>query len=433
MATVPSNTGRTSGISSGLTLVFALAAGVGVGNLYWAQPLLGDISKEIGVSAGTAGLLVTLSQVGYALGVFLLVPLGDALNRKRMIPIIMVICSLSLASCVFAPNFGVLLITLALVGFTNVAGQLLLPLAGDLATDGQRGRVVSTVASGLLVGILLSRTVSGLVADTFGWRVMYVVASGLMLLLAIIMGRAIPALPAQPRVPYGTLLSSVLETAARHHPVRIVAVFGAVLMCVFMGFWTGLTFLLAAEPFSFTASQIGLVSLLGVVGVIGAQFTGPVHDRGWSVPAIGAGLVLTLASVAVSGIGESSVVTMLVAVSMLSVGVQSLLVLLQTMMFSIDAAGRSRLNTALIVGNFIGGAAGSTLAAILWHVGQWPAVMSGLALVVAGALTIWVIERKRALSAFTKTPTDAPAVQDASLNHEQEDECRDRDDLGDAV
>lgn len=413
------HTDRASGISAGLTLLFALVGGVGVGNLYWAQPLLGDIAGELGISPGTAGLLVTLSQVGYALGVFLVVPLGDTVNRKRLIPIVMFLCSLSLAGCVLAPNFAVLLAALALVGFANVAGQLLLPLAGDLATDEQRGRAVATIASGLLVGILLSRLVSGLVADMFGWRMVYFAASGVVLFLAALMCRAVPALAPRDRIPYGALLRSVLESVVRHRPVRIIAVFGAALMCIFMAFWTGLTFLLAAAPLSFTASQIGLVSLLGVAGVIGTQFIGRVFDRGWSVHAIGIGLAITLVSIAVSGFGGSSIVTVLIAVALLSVGVQTVLVLLQTMIVSIDPAARSRLNTAHIVCNFIGGAIGSTLAAVLWQVGQWPAVMGGSAVVVAFALTLWFIHRKRALSEYTQPLSEAPATQDICLQQER--------------
>lgn len=390
---------RTPGISLGLTLLFAFVGGAGVGNLYWAQPLLGDIAAQLGVVPGTAGLLVTLTQIGYALGVFFVVPLGDTINRKRLIPAIMVCCSISLAGCVLAPNFALLLGTLALVGFTNVAGQMLLPLAGDLATDEQRGRVLGTVASGLLTGILLSRTISGIVADAFGWRMIYALASGTILVLAVIMWRAIPALTPRKRIPYGRLLASVVHVALRHRRGRIIPLFGASLMCVFTAFWTGLTLLLAAPPFSLPASHIGLVSLLGVLGVIGAQYTGKVYDRGWAVPAIGIGLVITLSAIAIAGFGSSSIVAVFIAISLLSVGAQSVLVLLQTMMVSINPAARSRLNTAHIVSNFIGGAIGSTLAATLWHIGQWPAIMTCSAVVIVFALTLWFFQRNRALAA----------------------------------
>jgi predicted MFS family arabinose efflux permease len=426
VATSTYNSRRTAGISPGLTLLLALAGGAAVGNLYWAQPLLGDIAAELGVSPGTAGLLVTLSQVGYALGVFLVVPLGDTLNRKRMIPTIMFLSSLALASCALAPNFAVLMITLALMGFTNVAGQLLTPLAGDLATDEQRGRVVGTVLSGLLIGILLSRAVSGVVADIFGWRMIYVAASGMMLVLSVITARAVPTPAPRDQIPYRRLLHSVVKAIARHRPVRVVLIIGAALQCVFMAFWTGLTFLLAATPFSLTASQIGLMSLLGVAGVIGAQCIGRVYERGWSVPAIGLALAITLVSLAVSGFGGSSIVAVFIAVSLLSVGVQSGLVLLQTLIVTTDPAARSRLNTAFIVNNFIGGATGSTLAAMLWQVGRWTAVMSGSALIVAFALTIWFINRKRALSEYREMSSVAPAADDDSLQLEPEYELRDR-------
>ncbi|MFC9336293.1 MFS transporter [Arthrobacter sp. NPDC057009] len=387
------------GISPGLTLLFALVGGAGVGNLYWAQPLLGDIASELGVAPGTAGLLVTFAQIGYALGIFFVVPLGDTKNRKRLIPAIMVCCSLSLAGCVLAPSFALLLSTLALVGFTNVAGQMLLPLAGDLATDEQRGRVLGTVASGLLSGILLSRLISGVVADMFGWRMIYGLASGTILVLAVIMWNAIPVLAPRERISYGRLLYSVLQVASRYPRARILPLFGAPLMCVFTAFWTGLTLLLSAPPFSLSATSIGLVSLLGVLGVIGAQFTGRVYDRGWAVPAIGLGLIATLAAVTVAGLGSSSLVAILVSVALLSVGAQSVLVLLQTMMVSIDPAARSRLNTAHIVSNFIGGALGSTLAAVLWQVGQWAAIMSYSWAVIVLTLMLWLYQRKRALAA----------------------------------
>jgi predicted MFS family arabinose efflux permease len=390
---------RTPGITLGLTLLFAIVGGAGVGNLYWAQPLLGDIAAELGVLPGTAGLLVTLAQIGYAFGVFFVVPLGDTMDRKRLIPAIMICCSLSLVGCVLAPDFALLLSTLALVGFTNVAGQMLLPLAGDLATDEQRGRVLGTVASGLLSGILLSRLVSGIVADVFGWRMIYVLASGTILVLAVILWRAIPVLTPRERIPYGRLLYSVVQVAFRHRRARVIPLFGASLMCVFTAFWTGLTLLLSAPPFSFPASHIGLVSLLGVLGVVGAQFTGRVYNRGWAAPAIGIGLVVTLAAVALAGFGASSILAILIAISLLSVGAQSVLVLLQTMMVSIDPAARSRLNTVHIVSNFIGGALGSTLAAALWQVGQWTAIMSCAALVLAFALTLWLFQRRRGLTA----------------------------------
>ena len=170
MSTSPTEHDAHLGMSQRLTLLFAVAGGAAVGNLYWAQPLLAEIGRDLDVSTGAASLLVTLTQAGYALGVFLVVPLGDTLDRRRLIPTIMGCSVLALAASALAPTYAVLLAALALVGLTTVTGQLLAPLAGDLARHDQRGHIVGTVAAGILTGILVSRTVKGLMAEAFGRR-----------------------------------------------------------------------------------------------------------------------------------------------------------------------------------------------------------------------------------------------------------------------
>ena len=198
-ASVPTMTG-------GRTLLFAVAGGAAVGNLYWAQPLLEEIADSLGVPASVAGLLVTVTQIGYAVGIFLLVPLGDLLNRRRLIPTVLGASGLALAGAAAAPGWMFLFAALLLVGLTAVGAQLLIPLASELADPAERGRVVGTIASGVLVGILLSRTISGIVADLFGWRAIYVVAVIAAWVLAIVLARVIPALPARPAMPYPPLL-----------------------------------------------------------------------------------------------------------------------------------------------------------------------------------------------------------------------------------
>ncbi|MEW1813343.1 MFS transporter [Pseudarthrobacter phenanthrenivorans] len=398
MATSTTTRHRAPGIGPGLTLLFSVAAGASVGNLYWAQPILGNIASTFGVSTGTAGLLVTLTQIGYALGVFLVVPLGDTANRKRIIPTVMILCALSLAGSALAPNFAVLLVAFALVGATTVTGQLLIPLASDLARADQRGRIVGTVSSGIMLGILLSRSISGIVADLFGWRAVYAAAAIIVLILAALMLRALPDLAPRERMPYGRLLRSVLTAVTEHRPVRVLMLIGATTMSVFTAFWTGITFLLSAAPFSYSVTQIGMVSLVGVLGAVVAQRTGPLSDRGWAGPAMGIGLAVTLVALIVSGLGSSSIICIIIAASLFSVGMQSVQVLTQTMMLSVDPAARSRLNTALVVGNFVGGAIGSTLAAGLWQAGGWPMLMAGAGIITIAALAAWFLNRNGALS-----------------------------------
>ncbi|MDR6573476.1 putative MFS family arabinose efflux permease [Curtobacterium sp. 320] len=386
-----------AGMTPARTLLFAVAGGAAVGNLYWAQPLLDDIASSLGTSAAVAGLLVTLTQVGYALGILLVVPLGDVLDRRRLIPGVLVASAVALLFAAVAPSFAVLLVALALVGLTTVAGQLLIPLAGDLADPSSRGRVVGTIASGVLTGILVSRTVSGLVADAFGWRAIYVVAAVAALLFAVLLRRAIPELDRRDRVRYPTLIASVFRAVAAHRAVRVTLVISSAMFAVFTMFWTALTFLLSAEPFGYSTSAIGLVGLAGLAGAVAAQRVGRLHDRGVSVPVTGAAIAVVLVSLVVAGLGARSIVVVLVAVVLLDVGVQATNVLNQTRLFAIDPAARSRLNTAFVTANFIGGAIGSALASVLWNAGVWTAVTVGGAVLVGFALTVWAVHRRRGL------------------------------------
>ena len=392
MTPAPQHT-PTMGISRGLTLLFAVAGGTAVGNLYWAQPLLASIAAALGVTAARAGLLVTVTQVGYAAGVFLVVPLGDTVDRRRLVPAVMGCSALALVAAALAPGFAVLLVTLAAVGLTTVTGQLLIPLAGDLARDDQRGRVVGTVASGVLTGILVSRTVSGLLADAFGWRAVYGVAAAATALMALLLARTLPPLPARAAVPYARLLASVFATARAHRAVRVTLALGACAFGTFTLFWTGLTFLLSAPPFSYSVTRIGLVGLAGMAGALAAQRAGRLHDRGWSVPATGAALLLALVSLAVAALGGRSIAVVLVAVVLIDVAIQAVNVLNQTRLFAVDPDARSRLNTAFMTGNFVGGAVGSALAAALWQRGGWPAVTLGGAVLIGAALVVWLTQR----------------------------------------
>ncbi|WP_258374771.1 MFS transporter [Curtobacterium sp. MCPF17_001] len=388
----------TTGMTTGRTLLFAVGGGAAVGNLYWAQPLLDAIAADLHASSSLAGLLVTVTQVGYALGILLVVPLGDVLDRRRLVPGVLVASAVALLLASVAPSFGVLLGALGLVGLTTVAGQLLTPLAGDLADPAARGRVVGTVASGMLTGILVSRTVSGLVAQVAGWRAIYVVAAVAALVLAVLLRRAIPHLERRDRVPYPRLIGSVFRAVAHHRSVQVTLVLGASAFAVFTMFWTALTFLLSAAPFGYSPAAIGLVGLAGLAGAVAAQRVGRLHDRGLSVPVTGAALALGLVSLVVAGLGARSIVVVLVAVVLLDVGVQAANVLNQTRLFAIDPAARSRLNTAFVTGNFIGGAVGSALASVLWGLGGWTAVSIGGAVLFGFALTVWVVHRRGALA-----------------------------------
>jgi predicted MFS family arabinose efflux permease len=377
-----------------LTLLFAVAGGAAVGNLYWAQPLLDVIAEDLHASTATAGWLITATQIGYAAGILLLVPLGDVLDRRRLIPIMMLCAATALTACALAPSMGVLLVASTGLGLTTVSGQILTPLAGDLADDSNRGHVVGTVVSGILIGILVSRTISGLVADAAGWRAIYVVAAVAAVLFAILLHRVIPPLAPKARMAYPKLIASVGAVVARERTVRWTLVIGATGFAAFTMFWTALTFLLSGPPFNYGVSVIGLFGLAGLAGALAAQRAGRLHDRGWSLPATGAALVLVLASFVAAAFGSRSVVVIIVVVVVLDIALQALGILNQVRVFAVSHEARSRLNTAYVTSNFIGGAIGSAVASVLWGVGGWTAVtVAGMVLSVFG-LVVWAIGRR---------------------------------------
>jgi predicted MFS family arabinose efflux permease len=384
---------KTTGMSSGMTFLFAVAGAAAVGNLYWAQPLLNEIATELGLSLSLSGTLLTVTQLGYALGVLLLVPLGDVLNRRRFIPVVMVFAAIALFASGFAPTYQTLLPSLAAVGLTAVAGQLLLPLAGDLAHEHERGRVIGSIASGILTGILLSRTISGLVADTFGWRAIYIAAGAVTAGLAVLIVAKLPDDRPRPPLSYGKLLASIYSVVQRNNAAQVTLVLGACAFSVFTMFWTGLTFLLSAPPFSYSLTQIGLVGLVGLAGALAARRAGKLHDMGWSTPAAGLGLILTLASLAIAAAGSTSIVLILIAVLFIDIAIQGVNVLNQTRLFSIEPQSRSRLNTAFVVCNFIGGAIGSVLAGLLWQAGGWYLLTGGEAVIIIIGLIVWFLFR----------------------------------------
>ncbi|WP_436536442.1 MFS transporter [Actinoplanes sp. HUAS TT8] len=387
-------------MTRGLTFLFAVAAGAAVGNLYWAQPLLDIIGDDLHTPHGSMGWLITATQLGYAAGILLIVPLGDRLDRRRLIPVMLLCAAAALVLCALAPNFGFLLAAITLLGVTTVSGQILTPLAGDLAEPAHRGRTVGTVASGILVGILTSRTIAGLVAGVAGWRAIYLAAAVVTVLVAALLHRAVPRLAPKTGIAYPALIASV-AAMTKIASVRWTLALAATGFAAFTMFWTALTFLLSAPPFDYPTPVIGLFGLAGLAGATVAQRAGRLHDRGLSLPATGLGWALILIAFVIAGLGRHSVVLIVVAILLLDAAIQGVNILNQTRLFALSHEARSRLNTVYITGNFLGGAAGSAGATLLWNAGGWPAItIAGMALSVL-ALTIWTFGRRGALAPST--------------------------------
>lgn len=374
-----------------MVLLLAVACGAAAANLYYAQPLLHTLAVAFGVSQGTAGLLVTITQAGYVLGLALLVPLGDLLERRRLITVTFVFTAAALILAAAAPNFGLFALAAAIVGITACMAQVIVPLSSSLAADHERGSVVGTVMSGLLIGILMARTVSGLIAGAWGWRVVFVVAAGLMLILATTLRRFLSPVPGPEHLPYPALLRSVLRLVAEEPLLRQRMVLGALSFGCFSILWTSLAFVLSGAPFDFGNTTIGLFGLAGVAGASVAPLTGRLADRGHGRLAASAALTILLASWGLLALGRTSVPLLLAGIVTLDLGVQGIHISNQSTIFALRPEARSRLTTAYMVSYFLGGVVLSAATSALYSSGGWSAVCT-LGAVTAGAcLLIWLV------------------------------------------
>jgi predicted MFS family arabinose efflux permease len=400
------NAAAEPGVSGRQVLLMAVTCGAAVANLYYAQPLLHTIAHAFSVAEGTAGLLVTVTQVGYVLGLTLLVPLGDLVDRRKLIAALLLAAAAAEALAAAAPAFAAFAAAIGVAGVCASVAQMIVPMASSLAGDHERGRVVGKVMSGLLIGILVARTVSGLLAGAFGFRTVFVFAAASMLVLAAVLWRALPPVAATTDQSYGSLLRSVL-TLIRDHPVlRQRMALGAVGFGCFSVLWTSLAFLLSGAHYHYGNATIGLFGLAGVAGASMAPIAGRLSDHGHGRLAVTASLITLLASWGLLALGKSSLVPLIAGIVVLDLAVQGLQISNQHTIYALDAAARSRLTTAYITSMFLGGAAMSAITSALYASGGWSSVcILGAAITAAGLLT-W------ALTAKTLSPL--PAAPPAS-------------------
>ncbi len=380
-------------LSSRLVLLMAVACGAAVANLYYAQPLLNTIAHDFGTSDGTAGLLVTASQVGYAVGLVLLVPLGDLIERRRLITGVLVIAALALVATAAAPTFDLLAAALLVVGVTSVVAQILVPLASSLAAESERGRVVGKVMSGLLIGILVARTASGLLAELGGWRLVFGVSAGLMVALTIVLRASLPPVRPTTDLSYPALLRSVGRLVAEQPTLRVRMVYGALQMGQFSVLWTTIAFLLAGRPYGYSEGTIGLFGLVGLGGALVAQVAGRLADNGRHHMSTGLFFTLMLASWGAIAAGSSSLAALIVGIAVLDLGVQGAQITSQSVIYALDPAARSRLTTAYMTTVFASAAVSSAAASAIYEAGGWDAVsILGGALAAVG-VGVWAIEQ----------------------------------------
>ena len=377
------------GLSPALILLMSVATGLAVASNYYAQPLLDTIARAFNLSASSAGFIVTAAQLGYAAGLLFLVPLGDMFERRMLIVSMTLLAAGGMLITASSQSLTMMIIGTALTGLFSVVAQILVPLAATLASPEKRGKVVGTIMSGLLLGILLARTVAGLLASLGGWRTVYWVASVLMVVMALALWRGLPKVKQENHLNYPQLLASVFSLFTQDKLLRTRALLGCFTFANFSILWTSMAFLLAAPPFNYSEGVIGLFGLAGAAGALGARPAGGLADKGKSHMTTTAGLVLLLLSWAAIWYGHVSVLALIVGILVLDLTVQGVHITNQTVIYRVKPDARNRLTAGYMTSYFIGGAAGSLISASAWQHAGWAGVCSIGAIVAALNLLVW--------------------------------------------
>ncbi|WP_314059438.1 MFS transporter [uncultured Vagococcus sp.] len=362
------------GISKKLTFIMALVCGISIASLYYIQPLEGMVALELGVNVGQMGLAPTLSQMGYALGLLCIVPLGDIFERKKLIILMLSLVSVVLLITGTLTNYYGLMVLMLLIGLTSIIPQLIIPFAGQLANPQERGAVLGTVTGGLLIGILLSRTFSGFVGAYLGWRAVYycgvILALFLIGLVVVVFPKNIPV----SQLSYKELMISLPKLFKSQRVVRESAFNGFFIFGGFNVFWSTLVFFMESPVYGLGSKEVGYIGLVGVIGALASVYMGKVADRKGPRFGVGLGTLIECVSFLILFIFGQHLVGLVIGVILLDLGTQSAQVSNQSRIQALGDENRSRNNTIFMFSYFIGGASGSLLGSIAWQLAGWSGV-----------------------------------------------------------
>lgn len=357
-----------------LVLLMAVTAGITVANIYYIQPLLGEIARTFNVTEVSVGFTSMLTQIGYALGMLFILPLADIKEKKSLILLMLLCSAISLILMFFSFNIIVVSIAALAIGFTSVVPQLVVPLAAQLTDPKERGKIIGTVMSGLFVGILLSRTLSGIIGEHFGWRKVYLMAACLMILLFIILNKVLPICPAISNMKYKELFKSMISLTKTLPVLREASLNGAMMFAAFSAFWTSLTFLLESSHYNMGADAAGLFGLVGVVGAMAAPIAGRIADKRNPKFTIGIGIIVVTVAYLLFLILGFKLWGLIIGVILLDLGVQSCQISNQARVHALDDEARNRINTVFMVSYFLGGSLGSFLGSYSYAHFGWSGV-----------------------------------------------------------
>lgn len=382
---------QTAELTTSLTILMAIATGLVVASNYYAQPLLDTIAAQFNLTTNMAGFIVTAAQLGYAVGLLFLVPLGDLFERKRLILLMTLLSASGLLITALSTNIWQILLGTALTGLFSVVAQVLIPMAASIAHPNKRGKAVGIIMSGLLLGILLARTVSGAVAMVGGWRAIYWVAFALLIILLIVLAIKLPRYHQKANLNYFQLLCSIGRLFFSTPVLAVRASLGALSFANFGLLWTAMAFLLASPPFNYSEGTIGLFGLVGAAGALMASQAGHLVDKGKGKIITTVGLVLLLLSWLPIGLAKHSLIAFIIGILVLDLAVQAVHVTSQSTLYRIMPEARNRLTAGYMTSYFIGGALGSLLSGYAYERAGWEGVAIAGVSLTALSLIIWAI------------------------------------------
>jgi predicted MFS family arabinose efflux permease len=379
-----------------LILLCAAAAGISAGSIYFSQPVLGILGASFSASTRVVGFIPMLTQLGYALGILLLAPLGDRFDRRRVIAIKAAVLVSALLLSAIAPSIDLLLVASFATGVSATVAQDVVPAAAALAPHRSRGKVVGTVMTGLLLGILLSRVVSGVFAEHFGWRAMFFLAAGAVVVVITALWFNLPRFEPQTCLPYAELIGSLADLWRKHGSLRRAAVSQGLLSVSFSAFWSTLAVMLHAAPFHLGSDAAGMFGLAGAAGSLAAPVAGRLADRRGSEIVTRVGSAIVMASFAIMILGSrlpphEQLIILAVCTAGFDLGIQATLIAHQTIVYGIDPGARSRLNAVLFVGTFLGMAIGAGVGSAVFDRWGWSAVtiLATLLALAALGMRLW--------------------------------------------
>ena len=365
----PEHSQPSAPLTPALIWVMSLASAAAVANIYYNQPMLADMMRTFRVGPRDIGLVATFTQLGYAIGMPLFVPLGDFVERRRLLVSLFLAVAASLVATAMAQNLVWIVAASFLVGVTTVIAQIMIPLAAELAPPGQQGRTIGMILSGALLGILLARTISGTMAKYFGWRMMYWVAAVVALLFALLLQLQLPRVPGKSGITYKQLIASIFRLVIEQPKLRQVSFIAAMFFASFIAFWTTLVFLLETPPYHYGSQTAGLFGLVGATGVMVAPIAGRQADRRSPRFVVGIALVVVLGAFAAFWFLGFQLWGLVLGVILLDAGVQGAQVANQSSVLALLPEARNRVNTVYMISYFTGGSIGSLLGSWAW--GRW--------------------------------------------------------------